>query len=613
MRNRFSSRWSRLLSLTVILASCLALLVLGLSPGATGDDERHLLLRHPTLSKTQIAFASAGYIWIASRDGGDARRLTSGGHESDPIFSPDGAQIAFTGEYNGNDDVFVVSAQGGEPRRVTWHPSGDFVANWTPDGKQILFISMRDTATDPGKFFTISPSGGFPAELPLPMADQGSYSPDGARLAYVPNFKWQDAWKRYRGGQTQPIWIVNLADSSIMDRIPRENSNDFNPMWVGNKIYFLSDRNGPVSLFSYDLASKQVAEVVKNDGLDFKTASAGPGGIVIEQFGALLLYDYSSGKTHRIDVNVTGDFPEIRPHFAKVEAKQIINAGISPGGARAVFEVRGEILTVPADKGDIRNISNCPSVADRDPAWSPDGLSIAWFSDESGEYALHIRNQSGLGDVRKINLGNPPSFFYTPTWSPDRKKIAYSDKRLNLWYVDIEKGTPVKVDTDLFDTPLHEFNPAWSPDSKWLTYTKPLPNHLRAAVVYSLEDDKSTQITDGMSDVLYPDFDKNGKYLYFTASTDVGPHPRLARYDQRSASRHSQRLRRRPRRTSPSPLAPESDEEKAKDEKKTRRKTRSKEATSAGDKSPDKAKDKSTDKSKDKDKDKDKGAGEGQH
>jgi tricorn protease len=614
MRNRFGSGWSRLLLPPILAACCVALLVLGISPRATGQSERSLILRHPTLSKTQVAFAYAGSIWVVGRDGGDARRLTVGGHETDPIFSPDGSQIAFTGEYNGNADVYIVSAQGGEPRRVTWHPGGDFATNWTPDGKRILFVSLRATATDPGKFFTISRDGGFPTELPLPMADEGSFSPDGGRIAYVPNFQWQASWKRYRGGQTQPIWIVNLADSSIVDRIPRENSNDFNPMWVGNNIYFLSDRNGPASLFVYDLGSKQVSEAVKNEGLDFKTASAGPDGIVLEQFGGLLLFDYSSGKTRRIKVRVTGDFSEVRPHFAKVDAKQILNAGISPGGSRALFEARGEIFTVPAEKGDIRNLTNSPAVADRDPAWSPDGLSIAWFSDESGEYALHIRNQSGLGEVRKINLGNPPSFFYTPTWSPDSKKIAYSDKRLNLWYVDLGSPTPIKVDTDLFDTPLHEFDVAWSPDNKWLTYTKQLPNHLRAAFVYSLGDHKITQITDGLSDVLYPGFDKNGKYLYFTASTNEGLTPGWL--DMTSEAHPVTRsvyvvvlaadL--------PSPLAPESDEEKTKEQKKEEKQKEKKEEkkdakqaeASTHDRSPDKSSDQAVGKSADKSKDEDK-------
>ena len=252
MEVRLNSRMSRLLPLPLLAAACLALLTLGLSPKATGDNEQPMFLREPAISKTQIVFSYAGSLWSVDRAGGDARQLTTGGHEDHPIFSPDGETIAFSGQYDGNQDVFVVPATGGEPRRLTYYPGPDFAVDWTPDGKQILFGSNRASTNDPFQFFTIPATGGFPAEVPLPMADEGSYSPDGAQLAYVPNFQWQDAWKRYRGGQTKPIWIVNLADSSIVDRIPRDNSNDFNPMWVGDKIYFLSDRNGPVSLFVYD-------------------------------------------------------------------------------------------------------------------------------------------------------------------------------------------------------------------------------------------------------------------------------------------------------------------------------------------------------------------------
>ena len=293
-------------------------------------------------------------------------------------------------------------------------------------------------------------------------------------------------------------------------------------MWVGDTVYFLSDRNGPVSLFAYDTKSRQVSEVLHSDGLDFKTASAGPDAIVIEQFGAIKLYEFSTHQTKNIPIRVSGDFDAVRPHFTKVDPKRIKNFGISPTGVRAVFEAWGEIFTVPTDKGDIRNLTHSPAVADRDPAWSPDGKSIAYFSDESGEYELCIRSQNGMGEARHINLGNPPSFFYTPTWSPDSKKIAYSDTRLNLWYVDLDNPKPKLVDTDYFGgfRPA-QLNQTWSPDSKWVAYDKQLPSGQHAVFVYSLEQGKSFQITDGMSDALYPAFDKNGKYLYFTASTDV--------------------------------------------------------------------------------------------
>src|SRR5258708_1398286 len=242
--------------------------------------------------------------------------------------------------------------------------------------------------------------------------------------------------------------MTNLGESSI-ENLPRDASNDFNPMWTGNKIYFLSDRNGAITLFAYDTGSKKVEQLVRNDGLDIKSASLGPDAIVYEQFGSLNVYDLKSGKAHGVNVTINADMLAVRPHFEKV-AGRITGAAISPTGARAVFESRGEIISVPAEKGDARNLTNTTSVAERDPSWSPDGRWIAYFSDESGEYALHLRGQNGMGEVKKISLGNPPSFFYSPTWSPDSKKIAYFDKRLNLWYVDIEAEKPILVETNAY-------------------------------------------------------------------------------------------------------------------------------------------------------------------
>ncbi len=521
-----------------------------------------LLLREPALSKTQIAFVYGGDIWVASRSGGDAHRLVTGMDlESRPIFSPDGSLVAFSGEYDGNVDVYVVPASGGEPRRLTWHPDPDVAVGFTPDGKQVLFRSHRDATNDSDQLFLVPLTGGLPAPLPLSMAEDGSFSPDGSHIAYSPVFQWEPDWRDYRGGQTTPIWIARLSDSSVV-KIPRENSNDRDPMWVGDTVYFLSDRSGPQTLFAYDTKSGTVTRCIDNQGFDIDSASAGPGAIVYSQMGRLFLYDLATRETTPVSVRVAGDMPQVRPHFEKV-AKQIAGADLSPTGARAVFEAHGDILTVPAEKGDVRDITSTPGVMERSPAWSPDGQSIAYFSDASGEYALHISSQSGLGPVRVIPLGEPPSFFYDPVWSPDGKKIAYSDKRLNLWFVDLDHPVPVKVDTDLYDTPAHEFDQEWSPDSRWLTYTKQLPNHLHAVFVYSLATGKATQVTDGMSDCLYPVFDRSGKYLFFTASTDTG----LAAgwLDMTSEARpvtcsvYVAVLRK----DLPSPLAPQSDDEKA--------------------------------------------------
>ena len=534
---------------------------------AHAQNAKPLLLRNPTLGGNRIAFEYAGDIWTVGRDGGDALRLTNGvGRETGPHFSPDGTQIAFTGEYDGNIDVYVIPATGGTPRRLTYHPGPDVAVGWTPDGKRILFSSHRDSYSGFNQLYSIELNGSFPEVLPLPMGVDGSYSPDGSHIAYQPVMQWQAAWKKYTGGQTRKIWLADLKDSSITP-VPRENSNDFNPMWIGNKIYFLSDREGAISLFAWDIGSRKVTSLVKNTGLDIKSASADGASIVYDQFGSLYLLDLKSGKTRHVDVRISGDFPEIRPHFEKLSVAKIASAAISPTGLRALFEAHGEILTVPSDKGDIRNITSSPAVEDRDPAWSPDGKWIAYFSDESGEYALHIREQTGAGETKKISLGTPASFFYSPVWSPDSKKIAYFDKRLNLWYADVETKATVKVDTDLFDSPAYQLNPKWSPDSRWLTYAKQLHNYLHAVSVYSIADRKSTQITDGLSDALFPDFDRSGKYLYFLASTNVGLS--AGWIDMSSIDRPvtSDVYMVVLRKDLPSPLAPESDDEKAPESK----------------------------------------------
>jgi tricorn protease len=549
---------------------------------SSAADEAPLLVQAPTMSKTQIVFAYGGYLWSVPRTGGEARQLTTGGHETRPKFSPDGAWIAFTGQYDGNIDAYVMPADGGEPKRLTWHPDPDIAVGWTPDGKKVLISSNREAYADFDRLYTIPVEGGVPEVLPMWRGEAASYSPDATRIAYVPNLKWQVAWKRYHGGQTTPVYVLRLSDLQL-EKIPRENSNDDEPVWIGDTVYFLSDRKGSVTIFAYDTKTKNVKQVLDNKGLDVKSLSAGPDALVYEQFGGIYTLDLKTEKASKVSIHISGDLPATRPHYEKVGA-QIQNAAISPTGARAVFEARGEILTVPAEKGDVRNLTRTTAVAERDPAWSPDGKSIAFFSDESGEYALHIVDQTGLGAVKKINLGNPPSFFYAPLWSPDSKKIAYTDKRLNLWYVDVAKGTPVKVTSDRYEDPSSTMTETWSPDSKWLTYGKFLENHMRNIFVYSLETGKESQITDGTSDARYPIFDKNGKTLYFTASTDLGLSIGwldLSSYQHPvSRSVYAVVLKK----GDASPVEPQSDEEKAAGDDKAKDADKSKEPVKGADK-----------------------------
>ena len=536
-----------------------SVLLLSLIAAATlVADEGTTFFRNPALSATTIVFEYGGDLWTVPRSGGQAARLTTGpGEETNPVFSPDGSMVAFSGRYDGNVDVFVVPSAGGVPRRLTWHPGADAVQGWTPDGKRVLFRSGRSAApASYQQLFTIGLDAGAEQRLPLPIGYEGAFSPDGGRIAYVPVQRAFTMWKRYRGGQTTPIWLADLATSRI-ERVPRDNSNDFRPMWAAGKIWFLSDREGPVTLFNYDPATKRVVRAVENRGMDFKSASAAGDAIVIEQFGGLHLYDLKSGRLEALTISVSGDLEELRERFVKVGTR-LTNASISPSGVRVVFEGRGEIITVPEEKGDARNLTNTLGVMERSPAWSPDGASVAYFSDESGEYALHIAPQDGRSAPRKIALGES-TIYRAPRWSPDSKKIAFMDVHLSLWYVDLDSGKPVRVARDRYYG-LPDLGASWSPDSKWLAYASRLDNYMSAVHVYSLADGKATQVTDGMSDAGDPVWDRSGKYLFFTASTDSGS----------SLQPDIQAMTRTPTssiylivldKDDPSPLSPQSDEE----------------------------------------------------
>lgn len=529
---------------------------------AAAAPAQNLLPQRPALSADSIVFSYAGDLWRVPRQGGEAVRLTTHeGVETTPVFSSDGRTVAFSAAYDGNTDVFTIPVSGGVPKRLTAHPGQDVPLAFTPDGKRLLVRSPRASYTRVESLFTIPLDGGPAEELPFPMGHEATYSADGAQLAYTPLSPAFTIWKRYRGGRTSKIWVAQLSDSKV-EEIPRDNSNDFNPLFTPGRVFFLSDRNGPVSLFSYDLKTKKVTETVKNTGLDYKSASLGPGAIVLERFGGLELYDLKSGKLTPVKITVNGDIPGVRPYYDKV-ASRITTVELSPTGARAVFEARGDIFTVPAEKGDVRNLTASSGVAERFPSWSPDGASIAYLSDITGEYQLHIAPQNGLGDVKKYDLG-VRTFLYLYSWSPDGRKLLIRDAMLRLGIFDIASARTTWIEGDYYDSPAREeISPSWSPDSKWLVYTKQLKNHLRAVCVYSLESAKETQISDGLSDARHARFDANGKHLYFTASTNQGLS--TGWLDMSSMGRLQNRsvyvvvLRK----DEPSPLAPESDEEKA--------------------------------------------------
>ncbi|HEX4005393.1 MAG TPA: PDZ domain-containing protein [Acidobacteriaceae bacterium] len=576
---------------------------------AAAQDAHPLLLRNPSLSRDKIAFVYADDIWTVARAGGDAERLTSvAAVVAGPYYSPDGTQIAYSTRQNGVVEVYAIDADGGVPRRLTWDPAGDMAVGWTPDGKDVLFASSRDSYSDFLQLYETHADGaGSPTVLPLPTAAYGNLSPDGGTIAYVPVEQWEPAWKHYRGGQTTPVWLVNLKTLDLV-KVPRDtNSNDRSPVWEGHTVYFLSDRNGPVTLFSYDTGTKAVAQVIDNHGYDLKTVAAGPGALVYEQFGSLHLYDLATKQEHAVAVTIHGDLPSLAPHLENIPARETQNIAISPTGARLVVEAHGEIFTLPAEKGDIRNLTKTPKAEERDPAWSPDGKSIAYFGDATGEYALYVRDQEGLTPAKRIDLGPDPSYYYSPRWSPDSKYIAFLDKHLHLWYVEAAGGKPVKVDTGIRGSFGAAMEIAWSPDSQWIAYTRDLENQLHAVFFYSLATHTATQITDGMSDAAHPAFDPNGKYLYFTASTNNGPSDAgidLSSLDRGiSDSAYVVVLAK----DGASPIPPESDDEKVKkDDDADKDKDKDKAGTktedqgagdkAAGDKSGEKAGDKSGEK-----------------
>lgn len=395
----------------VLALAILAPLPLGAQAAPTPDAPR--LLQRPTISRNAIAFEYGGDIWVVPRTGGDARRLTAGaGLETNPVFSPDGDRVAFAADYEGNTDVYVVDAAGGLPVRLTWHPVADVPVGWTPDGR-ILFRSTRLSATRHARLFTVAPGGGPAAAVDLPSGHDGSFAPGGDRLAYLPFEPANVAWKRYRGGRTTPIWLVNLADASV-EKVPRDNSTDASPMWVGDRVFFLSDREGPTALFAYDTTSRQVTRVVKDGPYEVKSAAATRDAIVLERFGSLHLYDIASGTEREVPVRIAADLPSVRPRWTNV-GRGLRNPAISPTGARALFEARGEILTVPASKGSMRNLTGSPGVADRDPAWSPDGRRVAYaaWNAEGACVVVGARRTPSFDDVS------------LPEWSADGRRVHF--------------------------------------------------------------------------------------------------------------------------------------------------------------------------------------------
>jgi tricorn protease len=544
-------------------------------PCFAADPHPHIL-QQPSISKELIAFSYAGDLWTVPRSGGRATRLTTGvGIESQPVFSPDGRTIAFTGEYDGNTDVFTIPAMGGVPKRITYHPAADVAVGWTTDGKNIVFRSNRNSASRYTQLFEVPAKGGVEKVLPLPTAYTGALSSDGSRIAYNPlgpgsafNFTTYVSWGNYRGGLAPAIWITSLHGLDSV-QVPHDSYADYSPVWADGKLYFLSGRKGPISVFSYDAASKAVAEAYHNSGPDIHSLASDGHTLVFDRLGELYTLE-PGGQPHLVDIDVTGDLPDVRPHFVKV-ASEIQHMSLSPTGLRVAVEAHGEILTVPAKSGLVRNLTNSPGVMERGPAWSPDGQSIAFFSDEPGAdgkpglYQLHVISQTGAGGVKKFALAPEPAYYFEAVWSPDSKLITFHDNHLRRYVLDTTSGKLTQIGEGNafggFSNQTHAV--AWSPDSKWLVYPRSMTNHMHSLFLYSVDKGTSTQLTDDMADAHTPAFDRNGKYLYFLASNNQGATE--ASLDMTSdlynvtSTIYSLALSAK----TMSPVAPESDDEKA--------------------------------------------------
>ncbi len=375
-----------------------------------------------------------------------------------------------------------------------------------------MFTSGRATWAPSGapRFWTVPAEGGVEEPMALPRGYQGKISPDGSRIAYRMNNSWDEERRNYRGGQNRPIWIADLKTFDLVSP-PWTDSKDVDPVWVSDAVYFISDRDSVANVWSYETKSKKLSQVTRFTDFDVKSLDAGAGAVVFEQAGYIHELDPKSGKSRVVNITATGDFPWMMARWEDVTSR-MTNIAISPTGKRVVVEARGEIFTIPAEKGDIRNLSNSSGSAERDPAWSPDGKFISYFSDKSGEYKLVIEAQDGLTPPREIALQNPMRY-YTPSWSPDSKKLLYTDTNLKVWGLDVASGQAKIVGHDPWMVPQRTLNPVWSPDSKWVAYSSRLKSMYHAIFVSNVETGEAKQVTDGLADAVWPAWDASGKYL----------------------------------------------------------------------------------------------------
>jgi tricorn protease len=469
-----------------------------------------------TLSQAHIVFGYAGDLWSVEKSGGEARPLTTHpGEEGFPTFSPDGTQLAFSRQVGNNWDVYVMPAGGGEARRLTHHPQNDLAYAWTPDGKMVLIGSNRSGIP---RLYTISVNGGMPTELPLPQANIGSFSADASRIAYTPTNGVRE-WRYYRGGGVGQIWLASTRDGSI-EKFTSGNYNDDFPMWMGNKVYFVSDRTGIFNLYCTDLATRHTKQLTAFEKFGIRWAGSGPGAVVFVRDGRIHLHDTETGQTRIVDLRLNAEAPELKSRTVNA-SRTLESATLSRTGDRLLVGARGDVLMLDPVTGEGRNVTRSSNAAERYPVLSPDGRLLAYFSDESGEYKLHLRPAGGEEPIKKISIEARPSFYRELSWSPDSKKLSFTGKRLDLWYADVETAKASRIDTSTYSYQ-EEWYPRWSPDGRWLVYSKHLRNRVRTVFIYDFEAKRTRQITDGRTHSELPVFDANGKYLHFASSANAG-------------------------------------------------------------------------------------------
>jgi tricorn protease len=498
---------------------------------ARADEAR--LLRFPTIHGDRVAFTYAGNLYTAPSSGGVARRLTNDdGNEVFARYSPDGKWIAFTGMYDGNTEVYVMPAEGGVPRRLTWTATlgrdelsdrmgpNNIVMGWKHDSKHIVFRSRMHSFNDfLGQLYLVSIDGGLPQELPLPRGGFASFSPDDSKLAYNRVFREFRTWKRYRGGMADDIWIHDFA-SKKTDPLFSTSDQEIIPMWHADTIYFLADRDNlrRMNLYSCDLKSKEVKRLTDYTEFDIKFASLGDKAIVYENGGWLYRYDLADGKPTKINVQINDDRSTGRGGLRDI-SKSITNFGVSPDGKRALFGTRGEIFTVPAKDGPTRNLTRTSGAHERDSDWSPDGKWISYISDATGEDEIYIVPQDGRGPAQQITTGGD-CYKFTPVWSPDSKKLMWADRKQRLLVVDVAS----KQVKEFAQSPILEFrNYVWSPDSKWIAFQRTMEVGMPRVLLYSVEQGTTTSVTDGEFSSGQPCFSGDGKYLFLTSSRDFNP------------------------------------------------------------------------------------------